>query len=111
METRALFRKTEASMNELAANAGFTLLALRGALAEAEAEHLQAREAVNWQDRASVQAAKHAFERVSAISLAVQGCLGYRHRGTVRPPVARPQEYGVGGLRRKKRDRGLKTRG
>ncbi|WP_276120045.1 hypothetical protein [Pararhizobium qamdonense] len=76
METRALFRKTEASMNELAANAGFTLLALRGALAEAEAEHLQAREAVNWQDRASVQAAKHAFERVSAISLAVQDVSG-----------------------------------
>ncbi|PYE93039.1 hypothetical protein C8J35_11637 [Rhizobium sp. PP-F2F-G38] len=76
MDTRDLFRKAEATVREASKEAEFSLLALRGALAQAQAEHLQAKNSIDWEDRDSVLAAKHAHERYSAVSLAVQDVSG-----------------------------------
>ncbi|TCP80411.1 hypothetical protein C8J31_11680 [Rhizobium sp. PP-CC-2G-626] len=76
METTDIFRKAETTLREANKEVEFSLLALRGALAEAEAEHLGAKKSIDWENAKSVLAAKHAFERYSAVSLAVQDVSG-----------------------------------
>ncbi|WP_064686626.1 hypothetical protein [Rhizobium bangladeshense] len=77
METRALFNKAEATLRAVTKEAEFILLALRGAEKEAETEHLRANEARDWEDKNTVLAATHAYERYSAISLAVRDVSGF----------------------------------
>lgn len=77
METRALFNKAEATLRAVTKEAESILLALRGAETAAETEHLRAKEARDWDDKNTVLAAKHAYERYSAISLAARDVSGF----------------------------------